>query len=90
MMSKEDIVRMTSKIQLIKSKCMNVKPRLGKSDSKKTLNSVWMDNEPLNDSVDLDSEDPVESKGHKVHLLRSVFQDRPATVFFKYPKCCGI
>ena len=35
---------------------MNVKPKLGKSDSKKTLNSVWMDNEPLNESLDLDSQ----------------------------------
>jgi translation initiation factor IF-1 len=35
---------MSSKLQLIKSKCMNGHPRLGKSDSKKTLNSVWMDN----------------------------------------------
>lgn len=39
---------MNSKIQLIKSKCMKVKPQIGRSDSKKTLNSIWMDNEPLN------------------------------------------
>ena len=89
-MTKEEILKINSKIQLIKSKCMNVKPRLGKSDSKKTLNSVWMDNEPLNESVDLDSEDPADKKGNKVHLMRSVFDDRPATIFFKYPKCCGI
>ena len=36
---------MNSKIQLIKNKCMNVKPRLKKSDSKKTLNSMWMEND---------------------------------------------
>ena len=23
-------------------------------------------------------------------MLRSVFDDRPATIFFKYPKCCHI
>lgn len=46
---------MSSKIQLIKNKCMTVKPKLGKSDSKKTLNSVWMSNQQLNESADLDS-----------------------------------
>lgn len=90
-MTKQEIIKMNSKIQLIKSKCMNVKPRIGKSDSKRTLNSVWMANQQLNQSVDLDSEDAKESrKATKVHLLKSVFDDRPPTVFFKYPKCCGI
>ncbi len=70
---------------------MNVKPRLGKSDSRKTLNSVWMTNQQLNDSVDEDSEEGGEkNKPTKVHLIRSPFEDRPPTVFFKYPKCCGI
>ena len=70
---------------------MNPKPRLGKSDSKKTLNSLWMDNEPLNQSADLDSEDHNDNKkGNKVHLLKSIFADRPPTIFFKYPKCCAI
>jgi hypothetical protein len=90
-MTKEDILKINSKIQLIKSKCMNPKPRLGKSDSKKTLNSMWMDNEPLNESADLDSEDHNENgKSNKVHLLKSVFEDRPPTIFFKYPKCCAL
>lgn len=41
---------------------MNVRPKFGRADSKKTLNSAWMSNEPLNDSVDLDSEDFTEAK----------------------------
>ena len=50
-----------------------------------------MDNQPLNESADLDSEDPGQNrKGNKVHLLKSVFDDRPPTVFFRYPKCCAI
>lgn len=70
---------------------MHPKPRLGKSDSKKTLNSVWMENDPLNESADLDSEDVNDNKkGNKVHLISSTFQDRPPTIYFKYPKCCGI
>ncbi len=44
-------------MELIKSKCMNARPKLGKSDSRKTMNSVWMSNQQMNDSVDLDSED---------------------------------
>ena len=43
-MTKEEIFQINSKIQLIKSKCMKPKPKLGKSDSKKTYNSIWMDN----------------------------------------------
>ena len=35
---------------------MNGKPKL-RNDSKKTLNSVWLPNEQLNESVDLDTED---------------------------------
>ena len=67
---------------------MNTKAK-PRSDSKKTLNSVWMTNEQLNESVDLESEDMAEAKkSAKVHLLRSPFEDRPPTVFFKYPKCC--
>lgn len=48
---------MSSKIQLIKSKCMKAPASLIKSDSKKTFKSMWMGNEQLNDSVDMDSED---------------------------------
>ena len=72
---------------------MRPKPRLNKSDSKKTLTSMaWMPQE-LNESVDLDSEDNngLEQGGPPaIHMLRSIFDDRPPTVFFRYPKCCGI
>ena len=45
---------MNSKIKLIKSKCMNAKPKMKKSDSKKTLNSGgFLENEELNDSLDM-------------------------------------
>lgn len=90
--TKEDIIKMNSKLELIKSKCMNNRPKLGRSDSRKTMNSVWMSGEQLNDSVDLDSDEANDLKGQqgKVHLLKSKFADRPPTVFFKYPKCCGI
>lgn len=43
-MTKEDILKMSSKLQLIKDKCMNARPRIARSDSKKTMNSVWMTN----------------------------------------------
>jgi hypothetical protein len=46
---------MNSKIQLIKSKCMSIKPKLKKSESKKSLNSGCVENELLNDSVDMES-----------------------------------
>jgi len=36
---------------------MQARPRLGKSDSKRTLNSLCMENDVLNESVDMDSED---------------------------------
>lgn len=91
--TKEDILKMNSKIQLIKNKCMNPKPKLPRSDSRRTINSMWMADEHLNDSVDLDSEDGLESRargGNRIHMLRSIFPDRPATVFFKYPKCCHL
>lgn len=48
LMTKEDMKRINSKIELIRSKCMNVKPKMTKNSSKKTLNSVWMSNEQLN------------------------------------------
>ena len=68
---------------------MNTKPKINRSDSKKTLRSQWMENEALNESLDLDSEDFSDKKGTKVHLLKSIFDDRPPTVFFQCPKCCG-
>ena len=44
------MLKISSKIQLIKSKCMKVPPSLVKSDSKKTFKSMWMGNEQLNGS----------------------------------------
>ena len=49
------MLKMSSKLQLIKSKCMKVPISLIRSDSKKTMKSIWMNNEQLNDSVDIDS-----------------------------------
>jgi hypothetical protein len=46
---------MNSKLELIKSKCMKTPINLLRSDSKKTLKSIWMSNEQMNDSVDMDS-----------------------------------
>jgi hypothetical protein len=51
-LTKDEIEKMNSKIQLIKSKCMNIRPRIRKSESRKTSNSVCNE---LNDSVDEDS-----------------------------------
>ena len=48
MISKEDIQKISSKLELIKSKCMNNKPKMSKADSKKTLNSLLMNNDELN------------------------------------------
>lgn len=36
---------------------MNAKQKMVKSESRKTMNSIWMSNQQINDSVDLDSED---------------------------------
>lgn len=40
--TREDMLKMNSKIQLIKSKCMKIPVNLLRSDSKKTLKSIWM------------------------------------------------
>lgn len=56
--SKADIMKMNSKLELIKSKVMKTKVGLVRSDSKKTMQSQYMTGENLNDSVDLvESED---------------------------------
>lgn len=55
--TKEDLKNRNYKIDLIKSKCMNIKPKFKKIDSKKTLTSMWMLNNECNDSVDMDSEE---------------------------------
>ena len=69
---------------------MKVPKSIPRSDSKQTLQSQWMQNEQLNDSVDLESEvDPTE-KTTKVHLMPSRFVHRPPTIFFFYPKCCKL
>lgn len=88
--TKEDILKINSKIELIKSKCMKTDAKLGRTDSRKTL-SESVSNE-LNESVDIESEDATNTtkKINKMHLLRSKYADRPATIFFMYPKCCGI
>ena len=51
--SKNDILKISSKLELIKSKCMRNPPQVGRSDSRRTLQSQWLSNEGLNDSVDL-------------------------------------
>ena len=40
--TREDMIKINSKIQLIKSKCMKAPVTLCRSDSKKTLKSIWM------------------------------------------------
>lgn len=56
--NKADIMKMNSKLELIKSKVMKTKVGLVRSDSKKTMQSQYMTGENLNDSVDLvESED---------------------------------
>ena len=54
--TKQDLLKMNSKLQLIKSKCMQLPKSMKRSDSKQTLESEWLQNEQLNDSVDLESE----------------------------------
>ena len=54
--TKEDLIKISSKLQLIKSKVMKSPVKIRRMDSKRTLNSQFMD-ENLNDSVDLDSEE---------------------------------
>jgi hypothetical protein len=41
--TRDESLKINSKIQLIRNKCMNPKSKL-RSDSKKTLNSVWLPN----------------------------------------------
>jgi len=36
---------------------MNIKPKLKRIDSKNTLTSMWVINNELNDSVDIDDEE---------------------------------
>ena len=43
--TKDDLIKMNSKLQLIKSKCMKQPViNLLRSDSKKTMKSIWMTN----------------------------------------------
>ena len=89
--SRKEIDKMNSKLELIKSKCMMNPVTLKRCDSRKTMQSQWLSNEGMNDSVDIDSEDEGNTqKTNKAYLLHSPFEDRPSTVFFHYPKCCGI
>lgn len=64
--TKDDLIKMNSKLQLIKSKCMK-QPAINllRSDSKKTMKSIWMSNEQMNDSVDMDDEEET-STGTKI------------------------
>lgn len=45
---------MNSKLELIKSKCMNSPKKIRRSSSRNTLQSNWGETDNLNDSVDLD------------------------------------
>lgn len=47
-LTKEDIQKISSKLELIKNKCMNNNRNLKKIDSKKTLNSQFVSDEQLN------------------------------------------
>ena len=74
---------------------MKVPAKLCRSDSKKTLKSIWMNGEQLNDSVDMDSEEDTsvttkDKNSINAYQFKSRFDDRPSTIFFHYPKCCAI
>lgn len=72
--SKQDLVKMNSKLQLIKSKVMKSPSKMRRTDSKKTLQSQWVGEGNLNDSVDLESEDEsTQEQGQVAYLLRSPF-----------------
>jgi hypothetical protein len=43
--TKEDLLKMNSKLQLIKKKCMQLPKRIKRSDSKQTIESEWLQNE---------------------------------------------
>lgn len=89
--TKQDILKINSKLELIKSKCMKSPKKVMRSDSKRTLQSQWDQDNILNDSVDIEStEGGTQEKGTVVNMIKSKYEDRPATVFFHYPKCCGI
>ena len=91
MPTKQDLIKINSKIQLIKSKVMKSPSKMRRNDSKNTLQSQWMGEGTLNDSVDMDSEgESTQEPGNSAHLLRSRFDDRPPTLFFYYPKCCAM
>ncbi len=55
--TKQDILKMNSKLEVIKSKVMKAKSGVTRSDSKKTLQSQYLGGENLNDSVDIESAD---------------------------------
>ena len=72
--TKQDIIKMNSKLELIKSKVMKTKGGIARSDSKKTLQSQFVNDDNLNDSVDMESEDEGDKeKGTTAHMLRSKF-----------------
>lgn len=51
--TKQDLIKINSKLELIKSKVMKSKGGITRSDSKKTLQSQFLSGENLNDSEDL-------------------------------------
>lgn len=57
------------------------------SIGKDTAASREDDPDELNESEDLDDEVPTTGKAY---LKKSIFPNRPATVFFSYPKCVGL
>lgn len=81
-----------AKIDIIRLKCM-AKP-LAKFRQQNALEPKWMEGEALNISFDMEDEtdDAVLEQGDSnvVYVRRSKFEGRPSTVFFRYPKCCGI
>lgn len=53
---------------------MKTKGGIARSDSKKTLQSQFVNDDNLNDSVDMESEDEGDKeKGTTAHMLRSKF-----------------
>ena len=65
-----------------------------KSKPKNILEPKWIEDEALKISFEMEDEtdDAVLEQGDSnvIYLRKSKFDGRPCTVFFRYPKCCGI
>lgn len=94
--TKEAIAKLHSKIDLIRLKCLKTKESQNLTNQKHVQHyesSNKYSQPEMNESFDLESEEETQhthARGNTLKMLKSIFPQRPSTIFFEYPKGCGI